>query len=274
MPRPRYRPVDVVAEVEEHVPERERVLAPRDGDEDPVVGRHHPEAPDRLLDLGAEHREEMLGAEGRVVTPDLDHGGRPTAPALHRAPPEMTGRISSSSSSLTGVSRVISSPARMTAPCPPRRPSSLEDGAHRAPAFELAPRDRDCAAAPSPREASAGGYGCRNSVGSGFVPSLTETVRSWPSEPIDLHVDHVAGLQRVEDAPEVRRGLDRLPVHLHDHVSLPDPGIRGGAARERGEHEGSLLDGKTELEREIGRDVPRRDAEVCGRPGAGGRSPG
>ncbi len=101
------QPRRVVAEVEQDVPQRERVLAAGDGDQDPVLRREH------VVSLIARFTcswnvEEAILAVRRVVPPHLDHRGSAASVALHAAPPEMTGRTSISSASSRRVSRVTS----------------------------------------------------------------------------------------------------------------------------------------------------------------------
>jgi hypothetical protein len=67
------QPVDLVAEVEQHVPEGEAVLAARDGDEHAVVGREHVELVDGPLDLLGAITGEALRAERGVVPAQFDH---------------------------------------------------------------------------------------------------------------------------------------------------------------------------------------------------------
>ena len=69
---PDVEPVGVVAEVEEDVPHRQRVLAAGHGDEHPVAGGEHLELVDGLLRLVAAELGEVLrdrswscGAAGR-----------------------------------------------------------------------------------------------------------------------------------------------------------------------------------------------------------------
>ena len=103
-----------VALVEQDVPERERVLAAGHGHEHVLILVEHAVLPDRLTDLVPEEVEEVRGAERGIVAAQLEHR-RPTAlPALHRAPPDMTGRSSIVSPSRTTWSAVISSSPRIT----------------------------------------------------------------------------------------------------------------------------------------------------------------
>ena len=73
-----------VAFVDQHVPERERVLAPRDGDQHRLVLREHVVLPDRLANLIAEELEKVRSAERGVVTPELEDRRLPALAALHR----------------------------------------------------------------------------------------------------------------------------------------------------------------------------------------------
>src|SRR5207244_5174769 len=77
--------------VEQDVPERERVLAAGDRHEDVLVFLEHAVLPDGLTDLIPEEVEKVRSADGGIVAAQLEHR-RPTAlPALHRAPPDLTG---------------------------------------------------------------------------------------------------------------------------------------------------------------------------------------
>src|SRR5690606_959457 len=118
--------VRVVAEPDEQVPDGERVLPARHGDEDPFARGDHVELVDGLLHLVAAEPQEVLGAEVRVRASDVDDRPVTAHAALHRgatsagvgsgptAPPEMTGRISIRSSSSSLVSPGTISPLRMT----------------------------------------------------------------------------------------------------------------------------------------------------------------
>src|SRR6266480_2775170 len=83
-----------VALVDQDVPERERVLAARDRDEHVLVAREHAVLPDGLADLVPEEVDEVRRTEGGVVAPQLEDRGLTALPALHTAPPLMTGRSS------------------------------------------------------------------------------------------------------------------------------------------------------------------------------------
>src|SRR4029453_6768956 len=85
-PEAQVQPVGPVAELEQDVPQRERVLAARDRDQDPVRGLEHVVRLDRALDLLAYVAQEAFGTERRVVTTDLDDGWRLAPPALHPGP--------------------------------------------------------------------------------------------------------------------------------------------------------------------------------------------
>src|SRR5581483_7148948 len=124
-------PGRVVAEIGEHVPEREAVLPAGDGDEEPVALLEHPLVRDRALDLTGEEEEEARAAEAGVVRPQLDFGLRPAARAPHAAPPEMTARISISSASSTTSPPVRRTSSRMTIAVPGRIPSSARSAATR-----------------------------------------------------------------------------------------------------------------------------------------------
>src|SRR5262249_41743957 len=106
-----------VALVDQHVPQRERVLAARDGDQHGLVSREHPVLADRLADLIAEELEEVRRAERRVVAPEPEHGRLSALAALHRTrplPPDITGRSSIVSPSRTTWSAVTRSSPQIT----------------------------------------------------------------------------------------------------------------------------------------------------------------
>src|SRR3989442_754835 len=117
------RPVPLV---DQHVPERERVLAAGDGDEQVLVLLEHAVLPDRLADLVAEKVEKIRSAEGGVVAAELEYRRPAALPALHcrRAPeagpvgwllpPLMTGLSSMVSASRATWSGVIHSSPRVT----------------------------------------------------------------------------------------------------------------------------------------------------------------
>src|SRR5207244_4032890 len=69
--------------LDQHVPERERVLAAGDGDEQVLVLLEHTVLPDRLTDLVAEKVEKIRGAEGGVVAAELEYRRPAALPALH-----------------------------------------------------------------------------------------------------------------------------------------------------------------------------------------------
>src|SRR4029453_13370015 len=100
-PEIEVEPGGPVALVDQHVPQRQRVLAARDGDQHLLVAFEHPVAPNRLPDLIAEELHEVGGAEGGVVPSQLEDGPVPALATLHRAPPDITGRSSIVSVSLT-----------------------------------------------------------------------------------------------------------------------------------------------------------------------------
>src|SRR5207237_5483315 len=107
-------PVDVVAEVAQDVPQGQRVLAPGHGNEDAVARLDHPVVLDRSPNLLAAVMEEASTTEAGVVAADVDHRRGAAPAALHAAPPETTGRISTSSSSCSCSSPVTSVSPRMT----------------------------------------------------------------------------------------------------------------------------------------------------------------
>src|SRR5439155_8438436 len=128
---PEVEPGRVVAQLGEHVPEREAVLPARDRNQEALRGREHALAGDRALDLAAEVEEVARPAEGRVVGAELDLGLRPAARALHVAPPEMTARISTSSASSTTSASVSRRSPRITMAVPGRMPRSWSSCATR-----------------------------------------------------------------------------------------------------------------------------------------------
>src|SRR5690606_2761961 len=65
----------------------------------PLVGADHVELLDGLGDLVAAEAQEVLDAEVGVVAADVDDGRAAADGALHAAPPEITGLISTTSSS-------------------------------------------------------------------------------------------------------------------------------------------------------------------------------
>src|SRR5262249_5419025 len=108
----------------EHVPERERVLPAGHRDQHRLVAREHAPPANSLQHMMPEKVEEVGPAEGRVVTPEVQHGPPPALPALHWRPPEMTGRSSTTSSSATTSSTVSRSCPRITRTVSGRTPSS------------------------------------------------------------------------------------------------------------------------------------------------------
>src|SRR5207245_2509510 len=74
------RPVPLV---DQHVPERERVLAAGDGDEQVLVLLEHTVLPNRLADLVAEKVEKIRSAEGGVVAAELEYRRPAALPTLH-----------------------------------------------------------------------------------------------------------------------------------------------------------------------------------------------
>src|SRR3954454_23032658 len=129
--------VGLVAEVEQDVPQRQRVLATGDSDEDPLAVTHHRVRVDSATHLFVTVMHEAVTAERCAMARDVDDG-RPTAgfalhcrPPLSCAPPLMTGRISMSSSSASGTSPVTRLSSRMTSTDSRFRPSSLTRSATR-----------------------------------------------------------------------------------------------------------------------------------------------
>ncbi len=83
-PEAEVQPVGSVAELDQDVPDGERVLAAADGDEHPVVGRQHVVIGDRLLDLAPAQLQEVLATEVGVVPWKIDDRRLPAHPALGR----------------------------------------------------------------------------------------------------------------------------------------------------------------------------------------------
>src|SRR5665213_358110 len=111
---PDVQTVGLVAEVAQQLPQPERVLASRDGHQDSVAGLDHVEMIDRAPDLLSAVAEEARAAIPGVVAAHLDDGRLATTTALHLAPPDMTGLISTTSSSCRCSSCVASVSLRMT----------------------------------------------------------------------------------------------------------------------------------------------------------------
>src|SRR4029450_5170228 len=109
-------PGGVVALGDQHVPQGERVLAPRDGHEHALVPFQHAVLADRLPHLVAEELQEVGRAEGGVVPSQLQHGGAPALATRHPRPPPpaLPGPLSIVSPSLTTWSAVTSSSPRIT----------------------------------------------------------------------------------------------------------------------------------------------------------------
>src|SRR5438552_1325287 len=91
------QPIGLVPERAKEIPRRERILPARDRDEHPLSGGEHVVLVDRFANLLAAMVQEAIAAERRVVAADVDHGRLAAPPAFHRAPPETTGRISTTS---------------------------------------------------------------------------------------------------------------------------------------------------------------------------------
>ena len=66
MPRPEVQPVGAVAQVEEHVPQGQRVLAARHGDQHPLAGRDHGVLLDGPLDLVTAVGEKQRGQKAAL----------------------------------------------------------------------------------------------------------------------------------------------------------------------------------------------------------------
>src|SRR5262249_12630116 len=109
---------------DEHIPEGQRVLSPGHRYQDPSVAREHAVPVDGLADLLREELDEVRRAERCIVAPQLERGGPSALPALHRSPPDITGRTSRTSSPPTTVSLVKSSSPRITSTVPAKMSSS------------------------------------------------------------------------------------------------------------------------------------------------------
>src|SRR4029078_13449292 len=90
------------------------VLAAGHCHEGTLVAAEHRVVVDGLLGLVPAQAEEVLGAEVGVVAPDVDDGRLAAHPALHVAPPEMTGRISTTSAPPSTASPGMRVPSLMT----------------------------------------------------------------------------------------------------------------------------------------------------------------
>ena len=80
-------PVGLVAELDEQVPDRQRVLAAADGDEHPLARHEHVVVGDRLLDLAAAQLLQVLAAEVGVVAGQVDDRRPPAHAAFAHIPP-------------------------------------------------------------------------------------------------------------------------------------------------------------------------------------------
>src|SRR5262249_1205011 len=113
---------------DQHVPEREGILAAGDGDQHRLVLGEHVVLPDRLAHLVAEELEEIRGAERGVVASGLARARLPALATLHRGsaplPPDITGRSSIVASSRTTWSAVTRSSPQITSTVSGRMSSS------------------------------------------------------------------------------------------------------------------------------------------------------
>src|SRR5690606_12316466 len=128
------QPLGPVAQLDEQVPQGEAVLAARHRHEDAVVGSEHAVLGDRLGDLVTAEPQEVLAAEVGVVAAQVDDGLAPADGALHEAPPEITGRISTVSSSDS-----TASPATRVSPRTTSTDSRLRSSWRRSLVTEIGP---------------------------------------------------------------------------------------------------------------------------------------
>src|SRR6266478_41540 len=115
-----------VALLDQHLPQRQRVLASRHRHQHGLLGREHPVLADRLADLIAEELDEVRLAEGGVVPPELDD--RPTAalPAFQEASPIISPLASPAAGcGCARPSPIISPLASPAAGCGCARPSPI-----------------------------------------------------------------------------------------------------------------------------------------------------
>src|SRR5205823_3240134 len=99
--------VAVVPEIQQHVPERQAVLAAAHRHQHLLRVAEHLVVANRPLDLVTEESLEAIAAVGGVVAPDLDPRLLTAACAAHpQAPPDITGRTSTTSSASIQASRV------------------------------------------------------------------------------------------------------------------------------------------------------------------------
>src|SRR5688500_3713881 len=118
------QPVGLVAEVDQEIPQPQRVLATRHGDEYSVAALEQCELLDRLCHLIAAQFEEVLGTELGVVPSDVDdrrlaahgalHCAHPETARPETAPPEITGRTSTLESSAINASPGTNVPSTIT----------------------------------------------------------------------------------------------------------------------------------------------------------------
>ena len=128
---PDVQPVGPVAEIDEEVPQRQRVLAAADRHQHAVARLEHVEVVDRLDHLPPAQLVQVLDAEVGVVARQVDDRRLTAHPALRcctcrdraddslartvsSTPPLMTGRTSTASASSSRVSPGTSVPLRIT----------------------------------------------------------------------------------------------------------------------------------------------------------------
>src|SRR5829696_7570528 len=111
---PDVETVGFVVELAQQVPQSERVLTARHRDEHALSRFDHVEVGDGPPHLLTAVMQEAVAAERGIVAAHVDHRRFPTPAALHEAPPDTTGRISTTSASASRSSRVTSVSLRIT----------------------------------------------------------------------------------------------------------------------------------------------------------------
>src|SRR5437879_4844618 len=114
-----------VALLDQHLPQRQRVLASRHRHQHGLLGREHPVLADRLADLIAEELDEVRLAEGGVVPPELDDRPSAALPAFQEASP-----IISPLASPRGAPRLALPPPIISPLASPRRVSARTATTH------------------------------------------------------------------------------------------------------------------------------------------------
>src|SRR5439155_6613162 len=115
-----------VALLDQHLPQRQRVLASRHRHQHGLLGREHPVLADRLADLIAEELDEVRLAEGGVVPPELDDRPSAALPAFQEASPIISPLASPAAGcGCARPSPIISPLASPAAGCGCARPSPI-----------------------------------------------------------------------------------------------------------------------------------------------------